>query len=66
METKLGANGIDLLEEQLSRWQELNEQQLVSPLRDALIRGDATLPKGALLHGTGMHNPYEVLRRWVL
>lgn len=59
MEQKLGAEGMALLNGQLERWQELNERPLLSPLRDALKRGDTRLPKGTLLHGMGMHSNFD-------
>lgn len=55
MSEKLGAEGVAMLEDQLTLWSELNEKELASPLRDALRRGDTTLPEGTLLHGMGMY-----------
>ncbi len=55
MQGKLGPEGMQMLDEQLTLWHELNNSELRSPLRDALSRGDTTLPAGTLLHGMGMH-----------
>ncbi len=55
MVEKLGAEGVAMLKDQLTLWSELNKKELASPLRDALRRGDITLPEGTLLHGMGMY-----------
>lgn len=62
MEHKLGAEGMAMLDEQLVVWNELNQRELASPLRDALRAGHAELPVGTLLHSMGMYgfNPDAV------
>ncbi len=55
MESRLGEQGMQMLDSQLSTWHELNERDLYSPLRESLASGDPTLPEGTLLHGMGMY-----------
>jgi len=55
MRSRLGENGMSLLDGQLQTWAELNGRQIESPLRAALAQGDTRLPAGTLLHGMGMY-----------
>lgn len=54
MRSRLGDDGMALLEGQLQTWAELNRRQIESPLRIALAQGRTELPEGTLLHGMGM------------
>lgn len=55
MRSRLGDNGMALLDGQLQTWAELNGRQIESPLRTTLAQGDTRLPEGTLLHGMGMY-----------
>ncbi len=55
MRSRLGDNGMTLLDGQLQAWSELNGRQIESPLRAALAQGDTRLPEGTLIHGMGMY-----------
>jgi len=51
MASKLGQEGMALLDAQLKLWSELNGRALYSPLRESLKAGGGVLPAGTLLHG---------------
>ena len=55
MRSRLGDNGMALMDGQLQTWAELNARLIESPLRAALAQGDTRLPEGTLLHGMGMY-----------
>jgi hypothetical protein len=55
MRSRLGDNGMALLDGQLQTRAELNGRQIESLLRTALAQGDTRLPEGTLLHGMGMY-----------
>lgn len=54
MRSKLGDSGMQMLDQQLTTWAALNERDLQSPLREAFMTGSVLLPKGTLLHSTGL------------
>ena len=51
LQSKLGDSGMQMLDEQLSIWDELNSRELNNPLRDSLDRRELVLPKGTFMHG---------------
>ena len=54
MESRLGDEGMQSLNSQLSIWHNLNQEPtLESPLRSSLMGGDTLLPQGTLMHGVG-------------
>ncbi len=56
MQTKLGAKGMAMLDDQLTVWRDLSDREITNPLKDRFRNGDTTLPEGTLLHGMGLHS----------